>query len=122
MPKGVYIRRRRTRDEILASLRGRLTEMHITEPNTGCWLFTGYVDELGYGIIAETKRKRIKAHRAAYSAFKCEIPDGLDVMHGCDVRCCINPDHLSLGTHAENMADMVRKGRAKNGSTARLSI
>lgn len=115
MPKGVYQRRQRTRADILASLRTRLLNMSIPEPNSGCWIFTGYVDELGYGIIAETKRKRIKAHRAAYAAFKCEIPTGMDIMHACDLRCCINPEHLTPGTHAENMADMVRKGRSIKG-------
>lgn len=115
MPKGVYQRVARTREQILASLRSRLQENSIPEPNSGCWIFTGYVDVLGYGIIAETKHKRIKAHRASYAAFKCEIPEGLDIMHICDMRCCINPDHLSPGTHKENMADMARKGRAYNG-------
>jgi hypothetical protein len=115
MPKGVYPRTPRTRAQVVASLRARLLDMSIPEPNSGCWLFTGYVDPLGYGIIAETKHKRIKAHRASYTAFKCEIPAGLDIMHRCDMRCCINPDHLTAGTHVENMADMVRKGRSNSG-------
>ncbi len=115
MPKGVYQRVARTRDQILTSLRSRLLENSIPEPNSGCWIFTGYIDVLGYGIIAETKRKRIKAHRASYAAFNGEIPHGFDIMHSCDVRCCVNPDHLRPGTHQENMADMARKGRAYNG-------
>lgn len=114
MPKGVYQRKKRTREEIIASLRTRLIKMHMPEPNTGCWLFMGYVDNLGYGIIAEIKRKRIKAHRVSYAVFKCEIPGGMDVMHSCDVRCCINPEHLSLGTHQDNMTDMARKGRSNS--------
>lgn len=118
MPKGVYPRIARTREEILSSLRNRLLGNSIPEPNSGCWLFTGYIDELGYGIIAETKHKRIKAHRASHAVFKCEIPDGMDIMHSCDVRCCVNPDHLSICSHQENMADMARKGRARNGSTS----
>jgi hypothetical protein len=112
MPKGVFPRTTRTPAEIKASLKRRLEEMSMPVPESGCVLFTGYVDALGYGIIAETKRKRVKAHRAAYSVFVCDIPDGMDVLHRCDVRSCINPAHLWLGTHAENMADMVAKGRS----------
>lgn len=117
MPKGVYPRVRRTREQVKASLRSRLEAMHTPEPNSGCWLFTGYVCPLGYGIIAETKRKRIKAHRAAYTVHVDDIPHGLDVMHSCDVRSCVNPNHLSVGTHKDNMADMARKGRARNRYT-----
>jgi hypothetical protein len=112
MPKGVFPRAKRTPDEIKASLKNRLEAMSMPVPECGCVLFTGYTDPLGYGIIAETKSRRVKAHRAAYSVFVCDIPDGLDILHRCDVRSCINPDHLWAGTHAENMADMVAKGRS----------
>lgn len=84
-------------------------------------IFMGYIDSLGYGIIAQNKRKRIKAHRASYSVFKADIPDGQSVMHRCDVRCCVNHDHLQIGTHHENMADMVKKARSRNRHTGRLA-
>src|SRR5690606_22558767 len=55
-----------------------------------------------------------KAHRAAYRIFKGEIPAGLKVLHSCDTRCCVNPEHLRLGTQAENIADMIVRGRQKS--------
>lgn len=80
--------------------------------NGGCWLWTGYLTKKGYGELT-FEGKSWRAHRLSYKAFKGPIPDGFLVMHGCDVRCCVNPDHLGLGTAADNSEDMKRKGRTK---------
>lgn len=91
----------------------RLDTQSIPEPNTGCWLWTGYMNRQGYGRLRVGGRsgRMILAHRASWERERGPIPDGLDCLHACDTPLCINPAHLFLGTHADNMADMVRKGR-----------
>jgi hypothetical protein len=84
------------------------------EPNTGCWLFAGPSDDFGYGRIREGAKK-IRTHRLSYRMHKGEIPDGVTLMHSCDIPCCCNPDHLIPGTNAENIADMDRKRRRSIG-------
>ena len=64
----------------------------------------------GYGAM-KVDGKTVGTHRLAYEAFKGPIPDGLLVMHSCDNRRCCNPGHLSVGTHRDNVMDMVRKNR-----------
>lgn len=83
------------------------------EPMSGCWLWTGAVKELGYGVIGLGSRTQgtAKAHRVAYELYKGEIPAGLAVMHTCDNPGCVNPNHLEVGTLSDNMRDCVAKGR-----------
>lgn len=90
------------------------------EPNTGCWLWTGNLHGNGYGLVSH-KKKTIGAHRAAWLAFRGAIPSGLWVLHRCDHPPCVNPDHLFLGTHAENEKDKIQKGRQARGERQHLA-
>src|SRR5229473_1294677 len=72
-------------------------------PIAGCWIWTGALNN-GYGWIGVNKTQ-VLAHRAYYELYKGPIPDGLLVLHRCDVRCCINPEHLYVGTYLDNGTD-----------------
>jgi len=87
----------------------------IPEPNSGCWLWLGCDNGTGYGLTCRGG-KQMYAHRVAYEAFHGPITPGLFVCHRCDVRACVNPDHLYEGTHQDNMADRRRKGRQARGA------
>lgn len=80
-----------------------------------CWLWNGRKNASGYGVFV-SEGKMISTHRLSWECFNGDIPDGLFVLHTCDVRNCVNPAHLFLGTHQDNMADMVAKGRGNKPS------
>ena len=80
----------------------------VTE--SGCWEWLGCKDVGGYGRVTLKKTNRL-AHRCMYEHMNGEIPDGAHICHKCDNRSCINPEHLYLGTHQDNMKDRDAKGR-----------
>jgi len=78
---------------------------------------------MGYGRMSVNGRD-MYAHRASYELAYGKIPAGMNVLHECDTPLCINPDHLFLGTHADNVADKVAKNRQPRGemnATARFT-
>ena len=78
----------------------------------GCWLWAAAQCPWGYGRFWLNGRTR-KAHRVSYVLAFGDIPAGLQVLHRCDIPLCVNPEHLALGTNADNHADKIRKGRQR---------
>jgi len=105
--------RRGKRQDLLARFWRRV------EKTKTCWLWTGHVGRNGYGTI-QIDHYPVLVHRFAFEQASGRSAAGKVVRHSCDVRVCVNPAHLLLGTSRENSADMVARGRAafglKNGA------
>lgn len=93
-----------------AKLQNRLLASCVPEPMSGCWLWLLTISQHGYGQMSYKGQPK-RAHRISYGAFVGEIKDGLHVLHKCDNRSCINPQHLFLGTNKDNVMDCLKKGR-----------
>lgn len=83
------------------------------EKTEGCWLWRGTIGASGYGKIRATgpSRAMLTAHRVSWELAYGPIPEGLWALHKCDIRPCVRPDHLFLGTRQDNMDDAKAKGR-----------
>ena len=108
------------------SLYGRIEKNISHEPMSGCWLWIGSSDDKGYARIGATLqdggRIVIRVHRFMYVKKHGPLEFGQVVRHKCDVRCCVNPDHLIVGTQLDNIRDMIQRGRQRAGKGERHAL
>ena len=95
------------------SLQQRFDEKYVPVTESGCWLWTACTNKKGYGRLSY-KGKLGYAHRIAYQLHKGDIPEDMLVLHDCDNPTCVNPEHLHLGTNADNMIEMYQRNRFPN--------
>ena len=89
-------------------------------PTTGCWEYQGYIHHDGYGAV-QRNGVRAQAHRMAWMQLRGPIPDNMLLCHKCDNRKCVNPDHMFIGTNADNQKDKAEKSRACRGESRPLA-
>lgn len=87
---------------------------HVEKSPGGCWLWQGALSD-GYGTIHSGPHQQKKAHRVSWELHRGPIPKGLFVRHSCDIKRCVNPDHLLLGDHWDNMRDVVERKLQPHG-------
>lgn len=97
------------------SIAVRFARKFEPELNTGCWLWTDAPDRYGYGRLQVGSAATLKAHRVSYELHHGPIPAGFMVCHRCDTPACVNPAHLFAAPAAVNVADMIAKGRRRDG-------
>jgi hypothetical protein len=102
----------------MVELPARIENKILPEPNSGCWLWLGAVNEDGYGRVGVRDGelwRNAHAHRHVYELLVGPIAAGKHLLHRCDNPCCVNPDHLFQGTPKTNKEDSVAKGRHVHG-------
>src|SRR5678809_2256 len=114
MPTGVY--KRRSLEERFWEKVDKNGPIPDHCPELGpCWVWTGIISSTGYGVLGVNKRT-IKTHRVSYEFVNGPIPEGPGfhgtcVLHKCDNRICVNPEHLFIGSINDNVLDKIQKGR-----------
>lgn len=106
------VKRRRPRKEVIKDLLNQLQTNFIIDDN-GCWIWQGLKFYNGYGRLSRHRTNNVfrsRAHIASYQLHRGAIPKGMLVCHTCDVKACINPKHLWLGTNQQNQQDAAAKG------------
>tara|TARA_Y100000310_G_C20681727_1_gene816384 strand:+ start:1407 stop:1976 length:570 start_codon:yes stop_codon:yes gene_type:complete len=95
------------------------------DTDTGCWLWTGWRSQENYGgfyCMYEGKGKIYPAHRFSYMIHNNGIPDGLQILHKCNNKPCVNPEHLYAGTHLDNMKDLRDAGTLKGKNNPNYGV
>lgn len=85
--------------------------MHYVQITDSCWLWNGAKNNQGYGKLSFKGNKTAIAHRVSYELFNGPIEDNMLICHQCDIKNCVKPAHLWIGTHLQNMMDMIEKDR-----------
>lgn len=111
----------------VTDIRKRFELKYTPVTESGCWIWIASCRHGKYGqfrISKDPSKALHLAHRAAWILYRGEIPYGMNVCHRCDVPCCVNPDHLFLGTYSDNMQDASVKGRLnwKQGEIRNLPV
>ena len=101
-----YVEYRQVSDDDL--LRMTIMNKSVVK-DSGCWEWQG-ASSHGYGVMMRD-RQRLRVHRLSYELWRGSIPEGMVMRHSCDNPCCVNPSHLEYGTQAENVQDIVNRGR-----------
>lgn len=108
-------RQKSSPEKLWQSAIDRFPSFLFCDPNSSCWLWTGnckvQYGKPTYGCISVGARTTYPAHRFSWEIHNGPVPAGLSVLHKCDVRSCVNPSHLFLGTQKDNMRDAWNKGR-----------
>lgn len=86
---------------------------HVYKNKSGCWLWRGTIDSKGYGQMRLIGRRHYRCHRISYQFFVGAIPPGKMILHSCDIKNCVNPEHLRPGTAKDNMQDALKRNRLK---------
>jgi hypothetical protein len=105
------------------SLIERFEQRYIPEPNSGCWLWLGGVNPSnGYGRFYTNGNVVVSAHKFSFTFFIGPVPDGLILRHRCDIKTCVNPDHIIPGTYQDNSDDAVERNFVPSGEKHGMSL
>lgn len=113
---------KRAESDLMKGTKERFGSKWTPEPYSGCWIWVGSARNVRpskrvYGEFVYQKR-HLLAHRVSWTLHNGDIPVNINVLHRCDTTLCVNPDHLFLGTQADNVSDCVRKSRNATGERA----